>query len=172
MKHILSEVDLRYAFKPGKTLLFSGHRRRRAHRQDWRAEQCAAGDRQRRRHRAGDRHAELPPSFGGSLSWSASATTSPAKFLDGHQSPARTSALRQVANRLGGEFHNGNKRRVPSDILAAAAADARKPLFEQLTLRECALLAIAVMRPVGRVAGVAALVRHEVEPRCCTRGAA
>jgi hypothetical protein len=33
---------------------------------------------------------------------------------------------------------------VPSDVLAAAAADSRKPLIEHLSLREYALLAIAV----------------------------
>jgi Ca-activated chloride channel family protein len=66
------------------------------------------------------------------------------KFIAGHQSKQDESTLRQVAIRLGGEFHNGNKRHVPSDVIAAAAADARKPLVEQLTLREYALLAIAV----------------------------
>ena len=46
------------------------------------------------------------------------------------------------AIRTGGEFHNGNRRQVPSDILNAAAKDSRKPLLEQLTLREYALLAV------------------------------
>ena len=39
------------------------------------------------------------------------------KFLAGHQSKQDASTLRQVAIRLGGEFHNGNKRQVPSDVL-------------------------------------------------------
>jgi Ca-activated chloride channel family protein len=85
----------------------------------------------------------LPPSIGGTLVVGVGDNLA-GKFIAGHQSKQDESALRQVAIRLGGEFHNGNKRHVPSDVIAAAAADARKPLIEQLSLREYALLAICV----------------------------
>ncbi|MFN9704660.1 MAG: hypothetical protein ACK595_07540 [Planctomycetota bacterium] len=84
---------------------------------------------------------ELPPSIGGSLVIGVGDHLA-GKFIAGHQSRQDESTLRQVANRLGGEFHNGNKRHVPSDVLSVAAADSRKPLLQRLTLREYALIAI------------------------------
>jgi Ca-activated chloride channel family protein len=86
---------------------------------------------------------ELPPSIGGTLVIGVGDNVA-GKFIAGHQSRQDASTLRQIAIRLNGEFHNGNKRQVPSDVLAAAAADSRKPLIEHLSLREYALLAIAV----------------------------
>ena len=84
-------------------------------------------------------------------------------FIGGQQSRQDESTLRQVAIRTGGEFHNGNRRQVPSDILNAAAKDSRKPLLEQLTLREYALIAVTLasfvlaLLPVLRSAGVEGL---------------
>ena len=139
--HILSELQMRYAFKAGKTLLFSGISEAARIAKNWRVGSAllvivSDGDTV-----PASGMPELPPSIGGTLVIGVGDHLA-GKFVDGHQSRQDESTLRQVAIRLGGEFHNGNKRHVPSDVLSAAAADSRKPLLEQLTLREYALLAI------------------------------
>ncbi|MBL8753428.1 MAG: VWA domain-containing protein [Planctomycetes bacterium] len=143
VRHMLTQVDMRYAFKAGSTKLFDGIAEAARIAKPWRvgsALMVIVSD--------GDTvpatgMPTLPPSIGGTMVIGVGDHLA-GKFIAGHQSKQDESTLRQVAIRLGGEFHNGNKRHVPSDVIAAAAADARKPLVEQLTLREYALLAIAV----------------------------
>jgi len=141
VKHIMASLDMRYAFKAGSTRLFDGIAEAARIAKPWRSKSAllvivsdgdtvpAAG------------MPELPPSVGGTLVIGVGDHIS-GKFLAGHQSKQDASTLRQIAIRLGGEFHNGNKRHVPSDILAEAAADSRKPLIERLTLREFAMIAV------------------------------
>jgi len=143
VRHVLSEVDMRYAFKAGSTRLFDGIAEAARIGRPWRTKSAmmvivSDGDTV-----PATGMPELPPSFGGTLVIGVGDNVS-GKFIAGHQSRQDASTLRQVAIRLGGEFHNGNKRHVPSDILAAAAADARKPLIERLTLREYALIAVTL----------------------------
>ena len=141
VKHILGEVDMRYAFKAGSTRLFDGIAEAARIAKPWRVGSTmlviiSDGDTV-----PATGMPELPPSVSGTLVIGVGDNLA-GKFLAGHQSRQDESTLRQVAIRLGGEFHNGNKRQVPSDMLAAAAADATKPLIEQLTLREYAMMAI------------------------------
>lgn len=143
VRHVLTEVNMRYAFKTGSTRLFDGIAEAARIGKPWRAKSAmlvivSDGDTV-----PATGMPELPPSFGGTLVIGVGDSVS-GKFIAGHQSRQDASTLRQVANRLGGEFHNGNKRHVPSDILAAAASDSRRPLIERLTLREYALLAVTV----------------------------
>ncbi|MFN9331798.1 MAG: vWA domain-containing protein [Planctomycetota bacterium] len=141
VRHVLSEVDLRYAFKAGSTKLFDGIAEAARIAKPWRTGSAllvivSDGDTV-----PASGMPELPPSIGGSLVIGVGDHLA-GKFIAGHQSRQDESTLRQVANRLGGEFHNGNKRHVPSDVLSVAAADSRKPLLQRLTLREYALIAI------------------------------
>ena len=141
VRHILGEVDMRYAFETGRTRLFDGIAEAARIAKPWRVRSTmlvivSDGDTV-----PATGMPELPPSIGGSLVIGVGDHVA-GKFIAGHQSRQDASTLRQVAVRLNGEFHNGNKRQVPSDVLAAAAADARKPLVERLTLREYALLAV------------------------------
>lgn len=143
VRHILTEVDMRYAFQAGSTRLFDGIAEAARMAKPWRVGSAllvivSDGDTV-----PATGMPDLPPSIGGTLVIGVGDNVA-GKFIAGHQSRQDESTLRQVAIRLNGEFHNGNKRHVPSNVLAAAAADARKPLIEQLTLREYALLAIAV----------------------------
>lgn len=147
VRHVLSEVDLRYAFTAGKTRLFDGIAEAARIAKPWRVGSALLvimtdGDTV-----PATGMPVLPPSIGGTLVVGVGDHLA-GKFISGHQSRQDESTLRQVAIRLGGEFHNGNKRQVPSDVLAAAAADARRPLVEQLTLREYALLAIVAASAV------------------------
>jgi Ca-activated chloride channel homolog len=142
VRHLLSDVNMRYAFKSGSTRLFDGIAEAARIAKPWRlgsALLVIVSD--------GDTvpttgMPELPPSIGGTLVIGVGDHLA-GKFIAGHQSRQDESTLRQVATRLNGEFHNGNRRHVPSDILTAAAADSRRPLIEQLSLREYALIAIA-----------------------------
>lgn len=141
VRHVLSEVDLRFAFKAGTTKLFDGIAEAARIAKPWRAGSAllvilSDGDTV-----PASGMPELPPSIGGSMVIGVGDHLA-GKFIAGHQSRQDESTLRQVANRLGGEFHNGNKRHVPSDVLSVAAADSRKPLLQRLTLREYALIAI------------------------------
>lgn len=141
VRHMMSEVDLQWAFKVGKTKLFDGIQVAADLGKAWRPDSALLvivtdGDTV-----PASGMPELPPSFGGTLVVGVGDHLS-GSFIAGQQSRQDESTLRQLAIRLGGEFHNGNRRQVPSDMLSAAAADSRTPLLERLTLREYALLAI------------------------------
>lgn len=64
------------------------------------------------------------------------------KFIDGRQSRQDVSTLRQVANRLGGEFHNGNEQHISTAAIQRLTAQTGKKGFRELTLRDYALLAV------------------------------
>jgi Ca-activated chloride channel homolog len=143
VRHVLSEIDLRYAFPAGTTKLFAGIAEAVRLAKPWRVGSALLvivtdGDTV-----PASGMPVLPPSIGGSLVIGVGDHLA-GKFIAGHQSRQDESTLRQLAIRLNGEFHNGNKRQVPSDVLSAAAADARRPLIEQLTLREYALIVITI----------------------------
>ena len=63
------------------------------------------------------------------------------RYIDGHQSRQDASTLRQVAVRLGGVYHNGNDKHLPTDLLREISFAGSKSLVERLTRREYALLA-------------------------------
>ncbi len=156
VRHLLSQVDMRYAFKTGSTKLFDGIAEAARIAKTWRVRSAmlvivSDGDTV-----PTSGMPELPPAIGGTLVIGVGDNLS-GKFIAGHQSRQDASTLRQVAIRLHGEFHNGNKRQVPSDVLSAAAADARKPLIERLTRREYALLAVVL---ASVVLGLLPLLLH------------
>lgn len=142
VRHILSEIEMRYAFKAGKTNILDGIAEGVRLAKNWdpkSALMVVVSD--------GDSvpptgMPDLPGAFSGSIVIGVGDPIT-GKFLDGHQSRQDKSSLRQVATRLGGEYHDGNRKHLPSDIIAAETEDDRKPLLERLTLREYALLAIA-----------------------------
>lgn len=66
------------------------------------------------------------------------------KFLNGSQSRQDASTLRQIAMRLGGVYHDGNEKHLSTDLIRSIAASESESVFEKLTRREFALLAIGV----------------------------
>ncbi len=66
------------------------------------------------------------------------------KFIAGKNSRQDVSTLRQVAARLGGEFHNGNAQHISSAVISKLTQKVGKRRFEDLTKREYALLAITI----------------------------
>jgi Ca-activated chloride channel family protein len=66
--------------------------------------------------------------------------TKAGKFIDGRASRQDSSTLRQMAVRLSGNYHDGNEKHLPSDMLRAVAARANPGPFEELSAREYALM--------------------------------
>ena len=64
------------------------------------------------------------------------------KFIDGRHSRQDVSTLRQVATRLNGYFHNGNEKQIPTDIAKSLGAPRTRSVWDRLTRREYALIAI------------------------------
>jgi Ca-activated chloride channel family protein len=62
------------------------------------------------------------------------------KFIDGRQSRQDVSALRQIATRLGGTFHNGNVKHLSSTLIGDLTRAAGEGPLERLSRREYALL--------------------------------
>lgn len=62
-------------------------------------------------------------------------------FIDGRQSRQDAGTLRQVAARLGGTYHDANEKHLPSELLNRLTNAGRKSPWEQLGLREYALMA-------------------------------
>lgn len=63
------------------------------------------------------------------------------KFIDGRQSRQDISTLRQVANRIGGEFHNGNEQHISTAAIQRLTAETGRKRFRELTQRDYALFA-------------------------------
>lgn len=65
------------------------------------------------------------------------------KFIDGRHSRQEVATLKQIAARLGGSFHDGNEKHLSSDLIAAAIGREDESVFERLTRREYALIALS-----------------------------
>ena len=63
------------------------------------------------------------------------------KFINGTQSRQDSSALRQIAIRLGGIYHNGNEKHLSTAVIKRLTEAKGRSKLEQLTLREYALIA-------------------------------
>jgi Ca-activated chloride channel family protein len=63
------------------------------------------------------------------------------KFIDGQQSRQNVPVLKQIAARLGGAFHNGNEKHIPTALVADATGLEEEDVFERLSRREYALIA-------------------------------
>jgi Ca-activated chloride channel family protein len=64
------------------------------------------------------------------------------KFIDGRQSRQDVPTLKQIAARLAGTYHDGNASQVPSSLIAEAFGADERDVFQKLTRREYALIAI------------------------------
>jgi Ca-activated chloride channel family protein len=62
-------------------------------------------------------------------------------FIDGRQSRQDVATLRQTSARLGGEYHDGNEKQIPTDLVRFVSSSGRTSPFDALTRREYALLA-------------------------------
>lgn len=117
IRNILDDLPLELAFDGGKTSLVDGVREAGILGKPWHRDSATllvVSD--------GDTTPDhglppLPPSFAHTLVVGVGDPAS-GRFIDGHQSRQDSAALRQLAGRLRGSYHDGNDRHLPSTELA------------------------------------------------------
>lgn len=142
VRNILTELPMHHAFKSGSTDLFSGLEEAAKIAKPWRpgsATLVLVSD--------GDTvpatgMPKMPVSVAHSLIVGVGDPLA-GKFIDGRHSRQDMSTLRQVAARLGGVYHNGNEKHLPTDVLRQVTMGSGRSRFERLTRREYALIACA-----------------------------
>ncbi len=82
---------------------------------------------------------KMPPSIDGVLVMGVGNPTK-GSMIDGRQSRQDVGALQQIASRLGGQYHDGNMRHVPSSVLNGLGSLKADGDGLKLTLREYALI--------------------------------
>jgi len=142
VRNILGDLPMHYAFPTGKTKLFEGLEE---------AAKLAAGWNPRSTTLIVVSDGDTIPAQGmpkmpaavGDVLVVGVGDPKTGKFIDGRQSRQDVSALRQMAIRLGGTYHNGNELHLSSVLLAQLAVAGGDGKLEQLGRREYALIAAA-----------------------------
>jgi Ca-activated chloride channel homolog len=142
VQNILDDLPLSHAFPNGKTNLFAGIQEAARIAVPWERESTTLlvlsdGD-------------TVPPSGMPRLPVSIKdvvlagvGDSRAGKFINGHQSRQDAAALQQMAVRLHGVYHDGNAHQLPTDLLRRMAALPEAGVFQKLTRREYALVAVA-----------------------------
>ncbi len=140
VRNILSDLPMHFAFKSGETKLFDGLEEAAKIASDWKPKSTTVvvisdGD-------------TLPPTGMPKMPASVSGVLvvgvgdpHTGSFINGRHSRQDVSALRQMALRLGGTYHDGNKRHVATAVLASITDGGERADLLKLTKREYALLA-------------------------------
>jgi len=143
VRNVLGDLPMHYAFKTGETRLFDGLEEAARIAADWKPDSATVvvvsdGDTLPPKGMP-----KMPPSITGTLVVGVGDPLT-GSFIGGRHSKQDVSALRQMALRLGGTYHDGNKRHVATSVLAEiTGGNEREPLL-QLGRREYALLATAL----------------------------
>jgi Ca-activated chloride channel family protein len=143
VRHILEDLPLYQAFKPGKTQLYEGLKEAAEVARHW-----------------GPKSTSLMVLTDGDTESAKGIPTMPASvanvlfvgvgdprvgsYIAGHQSKQETSTMRQIAARLRGVYVDGNTKHIPSQILAQMQAKMSEDTFYKLGRREYALIACGV----------------------------
>ncbi|MEE2642701.1 MAG: VWA domain-containing protein [Planctomycetota bacterium] len=141
VRYILEELPMYFAFKPGKTRLFSGLEQAAKISRGWNPKSTTIimvtdGDTV-----PATGMPRMPSSVRNMLIVGVGDSRA-GKFIDGHQSRQDSSTLRSIAVRMNGIYHNGNKNHISSDTISELTrVDARDKVTEFGT-RELALIAI------------------------------
>jgi len=139
--NILDDLPLEYAFTAGKTNLYEGVKAAGELARTWPARSATLvvvsdGDTLP----AGNLP-QMPAAFAGSLILGVG-NPNRGQFIDGHSSRQDIEALRRLALRMGGVYHEANTRHVPSEALAGFNAELPIRDREALGQREWALAAV------------------------------
>ncbi len=143
VRNILGDLPMQYAFNPGKTKLFRGLEEAFEIARGWEPDSTLLvmvtdGDTV-----PATGMPNMPRAIDGVLVVGVGDPVT-GRFIDGRQSRQDASTLRQLAVRLGGEYHDGNQLHVPTDTLRAVAGNDERSALGRLTLREYALIAILI----------------------------
>jgi Ca-activated chloride channel family protein len=142
VRNILNDLPMQYAFKTGPTNLFAGLEEAAKIARSWRVKSTilmVVSD--------GDTIPatglpKMPEAIDKVVVIGVGDVVS-GKSIAGHQSRQDASTLRQLAVRLGGNYHDGNQKQLPTSLVTSLTARPGQSAFERLTRREYALLAIA-----------------------------
>jgi Ca-activated chloride channel family protein len=140
VRNILSDLPMNYAFEPGATNIFAGLEEAARIAHPWQPSSTTVilvsdGDTV-----PATGMPKMPASVAHLLVVGVGDPQA-GKFIEGHQSRQDVSTLRQVAVRLGGTYHNGNEKHLPTDLLRQISLVGTKGVLERLTRREYALIA-------------------------------
>lgn len=144
IRNILTELPMRHAFKPGVTDMFAGLEEAAKLAKPWppgSAVLMVVTD--------GDTvpatgMPKMPASIGNNVVLVGVGNPLVGKSLGGHTTRQDVSTLRQVANRLSGTYHDGNEKHLTTELVSKIDEKAKPKDVEKWTLREYALLCIAV----------------------------
>jgi Ca-activated chloride channel family protein len=139
VRNILSDLPMQFAFRAGPTNLFAGLEEAAKIAHPWKPDSTTLvivsdGDTV-----PATGMPKLPASIRSVLVVGVGDVQG-GKYIDGHQSRQDSSTLRQVAVRLGGVYHNGNDKHLPTDLLRQITFTGGGGVFEKLTRREYALI--------------------------------
>jgi Ca-activated chloride channel family protein len=141
VRNILGDLPLQFAFKAGKTKLFDGLEEAARMAKPWNPHSTTVllvSD--------GDTvpATGMPPMPASVKSVIVIGVGDPhaGKFIDGRQSRQDVPTLKQIAARLSGTYHDGNASQIPSSLIAEAFGADERDVFQKLTRREYALIAI------------------------------
>ena len=143
VRHMMEKMPMWHAFKSGKTDLISGIRQAAKMAKPWNPRSThilvlTDGDTVPAKGMP-----KLPPSVDQFIVCGVGNPNS-GTFVHDHQSRQDVNTLRQVANRLRGEFHNGNQKHLSSQLVSRFAETRDEDKVKQWTRREWALLACLV----------------------------
>lgn len=141
--NFLDGLPLSSVFPTGKTRLFDGLEEAARIARDWPADSTTLllvsdGDTV-----PATGMPKMPPSISGALVLGVG-NPSKGSMIDGRNSRQDVGALQQIASRLGGEYHDGNLKHIPTSMLARMGTLETDKKGLKLTLREYALIAGAV----------------------------
>ncbi len=142
VRNILNELPMHYAFEVGETKLFDGLEEAARMARGWKPRDATLvllsdGDTV-----PATGMPRLPAAIGHVVVIGVGDPRS-GGFVDGRHSRQDVATLRQIAVRLGGTYHNGNEKQIPTDTLRAVTRRSEAGVLEQLTRREYALIACA-----------------------------
>ncbi len=141
--NILDDLPMHFAFDPGKTKLLEGLKQAAEVSRTWKPSSTIVivlsdGDTV-----SSTGMPQMPAAIRSALIVGVGDTRKGA-YIDGALSRQDQSALRQIAIRLGGEYHDGNQKHIPTDLVMQVAGSGGKPEKTPWTRREYALLAVGL----------------------------
>jgi Ca-activated chloride channel homolog len=143
VRNIMGDLPMEYAFRAGKTDLFSGLEEAVKVARPWKPKSTllvlvSDGDTVPTKGMP-----KLPASISDVLVVGVGDPRA-GTFIDGRQSRQDAATLRQIALRLGGTYHDGNEKHLSTDLLRRLTLIPRQSAFERLTRREYALMACGI----------------------------
>lgn len=141
--NILTDLPMRYAFESGKTRLFDGLAEAAKLAKPWNPDSTTVvlvsdGDTV-----PATGMPKMPASVKDILVVGVGDPRT-GKFIAGRQSRQDSRTLRQIATRLGGIYHDGNQRQLPTDTINMLTSGGEGAMLDKLTRREFALIALSI----------------------------